>query len=743
MPMSFLKLNSLRSRLMLLVTLAVAPSVAMTIYTGWQERLHATQAAEESLQRLTNLAAINEAESLKSARQLLMDMSDIPDLMAGPARCNALLRAVIKKNPNYANLGLIQLNGDVTCSAVPSNVPVNLADRAHFKKAVAERRFVAGNYVFGRVIKKHTINLTYPVTDDEGRVLAVVFAALDLAALDKFISGINLGEGSILVTADKLGNIISRRPDPEKWFGQKITAELADAIARPERTPTVVTGPDGVARLHAFANVGTSDISDFTITIGVPTEEITAAARRDQMMALVTLALVMILALVATWFIGNFMIVRRVQALVKTAQKIAAGNLKARTGIAYGHEEISYLARALDEMAEALQNKEQERDRAEEELRAADRRKDEFLAMLAHELRNPLAPISNAARILKMSDTSVPHVRETSDIIARQVAHMTGLVDDLLDVSRVTRGLITLSREPVNLVSIAAAAIEQARTLIDTRKHHLATDLPQELAWTYGDRMRLIQIIANLLNNAAKYTPEGGQITLSIQSQDANWVINVRDNGVGISASLLPHIFELFSQADRTPDRSQGGLGLGLALVKSLVELHGGTVSVRSAGAGMGSEFTVSVPKLTGPAPEQEMQAGAPAPALPNTMLNLLVVDDNADAADTIALLLEDLGYRVSVEYDAHSALETARAESPHVLLLDVGLPDMDGYELARTLRAMPQTAASTLIALTGYGQDDDVERSRAAGFDHHFVKPADLVELAALLADISRRQQD
>ncbi len=319
---------------------------------------------------------------------------------------------------------------------------------------------------------------------------------------------------------------------------------------------------------------------------------------------------------------------------------------------------------------------------------------------------------------------------------------MTGLVDDLLDVSRVTRGLITLSREQLDLRGVVAAAVEQAQALIDARGHDLAIAIPSGPAWVCGDRMRLIQIIANLLNNAAKYTPDGGKIRLSIEADDNAWLICVKDSGVGISAGLLPHIFELFSQADRTPDRAQGGLGLGLALVKSLVELHGGIVSAYSTGVGMGSEFTLQLPQLRESVSESDMQTDNLTPAVANTSLHLIVVDDNADAADTIAMLLENLGYSVSVEYEAHGALERARVEAPQVLMLDVGLPDMDGYELARRLRAMPQTATSTLIALTGYGQEDDRDRSRAAGFDYHFVKPADLMELAALLAKISRKQQ-
>lgn len=758
----FLKLNSLRSRLMLLVALAIAPSVLMTMYTGWKERQDAIRVSQENLQRLTNLAAVNVAESLSGVRQLLSGLSNVPELMGSAEECSTLLAATLKRYPNYANLGLIQLNGDVTCSAVPSARPVNLADRDHFQRAIKERRFIAGNYVFGRVIQQHTINLTYPVLDRDGVPRAVVFAALTLPELDRFIQGINLPAGSVLITTDAQGSIISRRPDPDLWFGKKVSPALQQAMARRERVPMEILGPDEVLRLHAFARVGGPDLSDFTLTIGIPSGEIVASAWRDQAMLLGVLIAIMVLALIATWFVGNIMIVSRVRRLVSTAQAIASGKLDARSGIQYGREEISTLARALDDMALALQRKEAERDRAEEELRAADRRKDEFLAMLAHELRNPLAPIRTAADVLRLTHSNEPRVRNTTEIISRQIEHMTGLVDDLLDVSRVTRGLVKLNREVLDLREVLGAAIEQSRSMIEEHGHRLTVQMPPQPAWCSGDRMRLTQIVTNLLNNAAKYTPQGGAIQLAMHEiahqyayEDANgssgagtggtgWCISVQDNGQGISAELLPRVFELFSQAERTPDRSQGGLGVGLALVKSLIELHGGSVSVRSAGVGKGSTFTLRLPSVSvQAAPSTLPDAGhAAAPPITADPLRLLVVDDNTDAADTTAALLRSGGHRVSVAYDAHQALALAERDAPQVLVLDIGLPEMDGYELARRLRLLPQTAHAMLIALTGYGQADDRERSRRAGFDHHLVKPADPAVLNALLAEAARMQQ-
>ena len=371
---------------------------------------------------------------------------------------------------------------------------------------------------------------------------------------------------------------------------------------------------------------------------------------------------------------------------------------------------------------------------AQSELRAANRRKDEFLAMLAHELRNPLAPISTAAELLKLTALDEKRVRQTSDIIGRQVAHMTKLVDDLLDVSRVTRGLVTLQEEPLVLNNLVADAVEQVHAMLETKQHHFTVEAPAERITVRGDRTRLIQVFSNLLNNAAKYTQADGRVALRLAVLDGQAEISVEDNGIGIAAPLLPYVFDLFTQAERSPDRSQGGLGLGLALVKSLVELHGGSVVATSGGPGKGSCFTVRLP-LSAPG------ASAEAPAAPGsgsiasaTGLQLMVVDDNRDAAETLSMLLEAVGHRVAVSYDAAEAIGMARQCAPALLFLDIGLPDIDGYALARKLRRMPETAGAMLVAVTGYGQPDDKARALAAGFDRHLVKPVRLEEVLALV---------
>jgi len=408
--------------------------------------------------------------------------------------------------------------------------------------------------------------------------------------------------------------------------------------------------------------------------------------------------------------------------------------------------EIRAVPALNDELAVFFRNI-SERKRTEKQLQEGARRKDEFLAMLAHELRNPLAPIGAAAQLLQVVKLDEGRVRDTSRIIARQVEHMTGLVNDLLDVSRVTTGLVTLDAVAVDMRQVVAHAVEQVTPLLQSRRHELQLQLAPDTALVTGDEKRLVQVLTNLLNNAAKYTPEGGKLRLDMSidagidvGADAGAdvgqiVIRIADNGIGMDAGLVPHVFDLFSQAERTPDRSSGGLGLGLALVKSLVELHRGSVAAASAGLGMGSCFTIRLPRLEAPL---DPAAGAPGKADAGdsgTALRILVVDDNVDAANTLAMLLEVLGHTALVEYAPSSALVRASRERPDVCLLDIGLPEMDGTELARRLRALPETHDALLVAVTGYGQEHDRRTAIEAGFDHHMVKPVDTARLAAILA--------
>jgi signal transduction histidine kinase/ActR/RegA family two-component response regulator len=377
------------------------------------------------------------------------------------------------------------------------------------------------------------------------------------------------------------------------------------------------------------------------------------------------------------------------------------------------------------------------RKQAEEALKGADRRKDEFLAMLAHELRNPLAPISSAAQLLKAVPNDVNRVVRTSEIIARQVEHMTSLINDLLDVSRVTTGVVTLDMQLLDVRQIIAESIEQVTPVIEARQHHLTFQELSAPMLVLGDRTRLVQVITNLLQNAAKYTPFEGSISLVVEPFNNEIAISVRDNGVGIDTALLPHIFELFTQAKRTSDRSQGGLGLGLALVKSLVTHHDGRVTALSEGTGKGSVFTVYLPAFDTAADDALARGKGESYSIQAAPLRLLVVDDNVDAANVLAMFLEAAGYQVTVEYNPMVALEQVKTARYDVFLLDIGLPGIDGNELARRLRLIPQAAHATMIAVTGYGKQYDKDTSIAAGFDYYFVKPASPAELTKLLATL------
>lgn len=381
-----------------------------------------------------------------------------------------------------------------------------------------------------------------------------------------------------------------------------------------------------------------------------------------------------------------------------------------------------------------------DRIRAEEALRQADQKKDEFLAMLAHELRNPLAPITSAAAILAGRNVKEETVWRASEIIARQARHMTGLVDDLLDVSRVTRGKVELENTELSIKDVIADAIEQVRPLIEKRNHRLGVRLSPAVSYVVGDRKRLVQVMTNLLSNAAKYTPDGGSIDIELESDAGTLTIVVRDNGIGMSEELIANAFELFSQGTRELDRTQGGLGIGLALVKSLLHLHQGTVSVYSEGPGKGSTFKVTLPRsniATAALPVSQHRA-----ALQTGPLRIAIVDDNEDAAATLALFFQSLGHQVSTALTATDALQRLPGFGPDVCLLDIGLPGMNGFDLARALRSHATTADSVLIAVTGYAQERDRQAALAAGFDDLFAKPVELSDLNAILGKVARRRQ-
>ena len=378
---------------------------------------------------------------------------------------------------------------------------------------------------------------------------------------------------------------------------------------------------------------------------------------------------------------------------------------------------------------------ERERQQQTDALVDMNRRKDEFLAMLSHELRTPLAPIRNGVEILRRFGGDEQKIKPATEMMQRQVGHMVRLIDDLLDTSRIARAKIELRKEPVELASVVHHAVEAARPLCESMGHELTVTLPPEPTYLNADPVRLAQVVGNLLNNAFKFTDKGGRIWLTVEREGEQALIRVQDTGIGIAAEQLPRIFEMFRQADTSLERSRDGLGLGLTLVKDLVEMHAGTVEARSAGVGQGSEFVVRLPLLSGPVPplRGEPSGVKPVATVPR---RILVVDDNPDSSDSLAMLLKLTGHEVHVAHDGLEAVAKAAAFQPQVILLDVGLPKLNGYEAARRIREQARNKTPTLVALTGWGQEEDRRRTREAGFDAHMVKPVDLAALTTLLAE-------
>ena len=383
-----------------------------------------------------------------------------------------------------------------------------------------------------------------------------------------------------------------------------------------------------------------------------------------------------------------------------------------------------------------------ERKRLEDNLRRlaadlsdADRRKNEFLATLAHELRNPLAPMSNMLEVVKRADGDDQVLKRAHETLERQLGQMVRLVDDLLDLNRITHDRLELRRSEVELSSVIQQAVEVAGPLVESAGHHLTVDLPDEPIYMDADRDRLAQLFGNLLNNSCKYTRHGGSISVSAKRVDDHVVVTVKDNGAGIPKDKLDTIFDMFMQVDGTAERSQGGLGIGLTLVKRLAQMHGGSVEARSAGEGQGSEFIVRLPVLSRSVVEAQAGSGDESDSQPQR--RVLIVDDNLDSADSLAMLMEITGNKTYRAHDGVEALEAIEKYRPEVVLLDIGLPKLDGHEVCRRMREQPWGKDIVVIALTGWGQEDDRRKSEEAGFNGHLVKPVDYDKLLALLASL------
>ncbi|MCE3608134.1 ATP-binding protein [Massilia sp. P8910] len=699
-------------------------------------------AALRGLKETANSIALLVDRELYSAEAGLRVLGGSPSLADGDLKAfDAQARRA-----NRGSTGWTVLLDEQGQQVINTLLPYGSALPAHAAPAVvqhviATQKTYVSDVMNGPAIKAMVTTVNVPVPIDAGKryVLTVAFSTEHFTRL---IASVDVPPGWVVGIIDSQGRFIARNHNPEGLIGKPARPELAAAARKAHSGQIRHNTVEGTEAFDVFTHSG---LSGWTLAVAAPVELIERSARHASFVAAMGLLAAMLCAAALAAYFGR-QHVRSIARAVRAATDLGVG--QAPRQVHSRVAEMNELHRALHAAGEQMLQAQAYRRNAEAERQALldaeksarqmaeqqNSAKDQFLAMLGHELRNPLAPISTAAQLLRLQPGDAKRVRYASDVISRQVEHMNSLLGDMLDVSRVTRGLVTLDIDDLELDAILERALEQTHALVESAQHRVELSLPPTPIRMRGDKTRLVQIFANLLNNAAKYTPPNGRIGIQAALADGQVVVTVSDSGEGLAPELLPRVFDLFSQSERKPDRAQGGLGLGLALVQSLVRLHGGTVTASSPGPGQGSSFTVTLPREpreSAPLPPRRRRADARGPAL-----RVMIVDDNVDGAISLSLFLEAAGgHNVCTYYDAGAALAWAASEAPDAFILDIGLPDITGYELARQLRAMPQFRDALFIALTGYGQPQDRERAREAGFDHHLAKPADPQQVLELLS--------
>jgi signal transduction histidine kinase len=611
-------LASLRTRLLLLVFLAAIPPLGLTLYTNLEERQLRKALVQEHAMRVSRLVSADHERLIEASRRLLVTLERLPAVRdRNRAACNALFTDLLKQHSSYANLGVIDTDGNVSCSALPMMGRVYVGDRAYFRRAWETRDFAIGDYQIGRVTGKATLNFGYPVLDDADHVRAVVFAALDLAWLNELANQAGLPPGSMLTVIDRNGTILSRYPDDGKSVGKLMPEPLVlNAILTQQGNGTIdAPGTDGIPRLFSFAPFGGgAQSANAYVSVGIPAAVAFAGVNQILARNLATLGLVAGLALTAAWVGGNLFFVRQIQALVGATKRVAAGELGVRTGLPRGQGELSQLAGAFDQMAESLERA-HERRLLEEELRRknyqleqqnlaiqeANRLKTEFVSMVSHELRTPLTSIQGYAELMLEDERIGEANRESLTIVKKNSERLLGLINDLLDLSRIEAGKINLHRTSLDLARLIPEVAGSLRPLIEAKRQRLRLELGEALPAVWADADRVTQILTNLISNAHKYTLAEGSITLAARRDDGFVRVNVSDTGIGLSPEDQTQLFTKYFRAhDRSPEAA-GGTGLGLVITRLLVELHGGRITVSSA-PGRGSTFSFSLPVPEGSA---------------------------------------------------------------------------------------------------------------------------------------------
>jgi len=573
--------------------------------------------------------------------------------------------------------------------------------------------------VMGPILKRPLFAVRVPVARD-GPTRYVLSAVVETSVVEQLIERIAFPPSWTVAVLDRELRFVARRPNAAA-DGDHASGSLRQALEKSSEGWERGTLLDGTPIYRAFRR---SAASGWSTSIAIPVRVVEQDVLGTWLLVGCFIAAAA-LGLSIAWVLAA-RLSRPIRALAAAAPALGRGDASAMPP-ASTIDEVRELGHALRDAAVAIRDREARQSRAEQRLREADRAKDEFLAMLGHELRNPLASVANVARLLEFAERQPELMRTVRDILGRQVEHMTHLLDDLLEVGRMTGGKIRLERKPLDLAAVTGELIDAWRRGGRFTHHDVEASLAP--AWVLADRVRIEQIVSNLLDNALKYTPSGGRIDVAVLSADGVATLVVRDTGEGIGEALIDRVFDLFVQGERGLAREKGGLGIGLTMAKRLVELHGGAIAVESPGVGHGATFTVSLPAVAAPADIAAATGGLPAGSH-----RILVVEDNDDARDSLAALLSESGHDVQAVASGEAGVALAAAWRPEIALVDIGLPDVDGYYVARRLRSLPHGAAMRIVALTGYGSPEDRQRAFSAGFDAHLVKPLDMAALEALL---------
>ncbi|MGE0797260.1 MAG: ATP-binding protein [Lautropia sp.] len=711
---------SIRRYLTMIVLAALLPTgllAGVLLYAFWTDQQQKSSA--ELLARTRTLASLLESELDSTIARLRVLASDpLLDTAALPAFHERLAR-VLAASEDWSNLALVSPQRQLLNAAVPySRDPDGVPNLPFHQQAFETLQPVISDHHMARTRQQPTLTIVVPVIR-EGRAIFALAVAVDVMILSAKLATIVPPDG-VAGLVDREYRFIARSRDPGTFIGQPIGRLLRDAMRESEAGVIRSITREGERTFTGHVRLA----NGFHVGLATPSRPFDVALSRSLLLlAGILLGALALGLLLSQWLVAR--IDRHVAQTVETASRLVAGQEVAQTPLP-----VRELA-TISDSVRRLFLRERE---AREQERAASRAKDEFLAMLGHELRNPLAPIVTALQLMRLRAGDA--LKQERGIIERQVRHMQRLVDDLLDVARIARGSIELKREPVELAAIVADALETSQPGLMRKRIVPIVAVPATGLVVDADPARLCQIVANLLTNAAKFSAAGSRVEISADRAGELAILQVADQGAGLGSDDRERIFEPFTQSKQSVDRPEGGLGLGLSIARNIARLHGGDLIAYSDGIGRGSTFRLVLPLAT--QPEAQAVAAAPAPAVPAAAVRptVLIVDDNVDAAEALAELLKLWGYRTHVVHDGRDVLPLLPELAPDVILLDIGLPGLDGYQVAARIRAESRWARMRLIAVTGYGQASDLEQTRAAGFERHLVKPVDPGRLAEVLGE-------